>query len=303
MLYLHRYYRLLPIESALEELYAHGARSPVPKQPRQRTALVLTFDDGYRDNYTHAFALACELRVPLTLYLVPGYIESGEHFWWIEGRRLVERAGVRTVNVEGHVYTLDNPQERAALADTIDRRLRRAGSVPERERFLASMRAILEVSKTILEDERPSLPLQWEQVQEMAESGWVSFGAHTLHHPILAYLTDSCELQREVAESRHVLKQRLHRAIRTFAYPVGQRQHLNANVVQAVQQAGYDWALTTTYGLNTPEMNPYLLKRIEVDADQHWLVVAAEAAGLWGVFSRLRWQPMIRKYCTNAYED
>jgi len=67
-----------------------------------------------------------------------------------------------------------------------------------------------------------------------------------------------------------------------------------------VQQAGYDWALTTLYGFNIPQTDPRLLRRIEVDVSQHLLVLAAQTAGLWGVFSRLRWIPIIRKHFTNA---
>src|SRR5207248_10598821 len=88
LLYLRRHYRILHLETALEELY----RPPHEKGPQwrdRRTRLVLTFDDGYHDHYTHAFALACELQVPITIFLVPGYIESGRRFWWMEGDQLV----------------------------------------------------------------------------------------------------------------------------------------------------------------------------------------------------------------------
>jgi peptidoglycan/xylan/chitin deacetylase (PgdA/CDA1 family) len=121
-----------------------------------------------------------------------------------------------------------------------------------------------------------------------------------MHHPILAYLTDPEEIQSEVTECRLVLEHKLGYQIRTFAYPVGQKQHIDDAVVQAVKDAGYTWALTTTYGMNTSSSDPYRLKRIEADVTQHWLVVAAEAAGLWGFFSRLRWLPFIRKNFTNT---
>jgi len=134
----------------------------------------------------------------------------------------------------------------------------------------------------------------------MEESGYVSFGAHTMHHPILGYLTDPVEVQREVEACRVILEQQLGHPVRAFAYPVGQLQHIGNNVIRAVQQAGYDWALTTIYGFNTPQSDPHLLRRIEVDVSQHWLVIAAEAAGLWAFFSRLRWIPLVRKYFTNA---
>src|SRR5947207_2136406 len=64
LLYLRRHYRILHLEEALEELYTPGKSEK--HSCDRRTLLVLTFDDGCRDNYTHAFPLACELQVPLT---------------------------------------------------------------------------------------------------------------------------------------------------------------------------------------------------------------------------------------------
>src|SRR5437016_10357368 len=55
-LYLRRHYRILHLEEALEELYAPYKKRSQRKD--RRTLLALTFDDGYYDNYTHAFALA-----------------------------------------------------------------------------------------------------------------------------------------------------------------------------------------------------------------------------------------------------
>src|SRR6266700_6017468 len=298
LLYLRRHYRMLHLEEALEELYTPSKDGE--DRCDRRTPLVLAFDDGYRDNYTHAFALACELQIPITIFLIPGYIESGDYFWWLAGRRFVNDAQVTEATIEGHTYGLNQPKERKALTQVIDDHLRHAVSVAEREAFLVSFHRQLAVSTSVAPEEEAALPLTWTEVREMEESGYVSFGAHTMHHPILAYLTDLAEVQNEVRDCRVVLEQQLGHPVRAFAYPVGQLQHIGDNVVHAVQQAGYDWALTTIYGFNTPQSDPHLLRRIEVDVSQHWLVIAAEVAGLWGFFSRLRWIPLIRKYFTNA---
>src|SRR5204862_7418478 len=141
---------------------------------------------------------------------------------WREGERLVRRTQVDEVTIEGHIYHLNQPDERKALTQAIDRRLRHAPSVAQREAFLAFVRQALAVPSSRLPQEEPSLPLKWTQVREMEESGWVSFGAHTMHHPILADLTDPAEVQREVGECRTMLEQQLGHPVRAFAYPVGQ---------------------------------------------------------------------------------
>src|SRR5437868_13789444 len=121
LLYLRRHYRMLHLEEALEELYTSNGTERVRDR---RTLLVLTFDDGYHDNYTHAFALAHELQIPITVFLVPGYIESGSRFWWQEGDHLVRHAQVSEATIEGRTYHMDKLAERKALAQAINARVR-----------------------------------------------------------------------------------------------------------------------------------------------------------------------------------
>src|SRR6266487_220787 len=224
LLYLRHHYCILPLEAALEELYKPLAEGK--RMRNQHMPLVLTFDDGYHDNYTYGFALACEMQVPITIFLIPGYIESGDYFWWLAGRRFVNDAQVTEATIEGHTYGLNQPKERKALTQVIDDHLRHAVSVAEREAFLVSFHRQLAVSTSVAPEEKAALPLTWTEVREMEESGYVSFGAHTMHHPILACLTDLAEVQNEVRDCRVVLEQQLGHPVRAFAYPVGQLQHI-----------------------------------------------------------------------------
>jgi len=277
LLYLRRHYRMLHLEVALEELFSSQGAEQVCDR---RTPLVLTFDDGYRDNYTHAFALARELRVPITIFLVPGYMESGYPFPWQEGQRLASRTPVREIAFEGRTYHLDQLKERNLLARAIDFRLCHAKSVAEREAFLTGVREALAVPPSVIVEEESMLPLAWDEIREMKESGWVSFGAHTMHHPMLAKLEDPSEVYREVGQCRTLLEQKLGHPVRIFAYPFGQPEEVGNEGPQAAKTAGYDWAVTTVYGINTPQTDPYQLHRIYGDVSRHWLVMAAQASGV-----------------------
>ncbi len=319
LLYLRRHYRLLPLEAALEELYGRSA-SQRPVSDR-RMPLALTFDDGYRDNYTHALALARELQVPITIFLIPGYIQSGDYFWWGEGRRLASpgpainggptvdppfMAGspqaVDKVMIEGCIYHLNQPGEGRILGKVIDTHLRHARSVAEREAFLKTARKTLAGFSSVDVEDEATLPLTWAEIRDMQASGWVSFGAHTMHHPILAYLTDPAEVRREVGECRTVLEQQLGHPVRVFAYPVGQPEHIGNEALRAVHEAGYDWAVTTIGGTNTPQTDPYLLRRVLGEVNRHWLVMAAETCGIWNFFSPL-WKNAIISFFIGSGEE
>lgn len=290
LLYLRRHYRLLHLEAALEELYApHKNGSP---SRDRRTPLVLTFDDGYHDNYTHALTLARELQIPITIFLVPGYIESGRRFWWQEAQYLISHTQMSEATIEGSTYHMGNAIERKAVAQAIDARVRHSTSVIEREEFLTLVWEILAKPSANSAEEKTSLPLTWTEVQTMEESQWISYGAHAMHHPILAYLTNPTEVQYEVFQCRIVLEQHLGHPVRTFAYPVGQPEHIGEQALRAVQNAGYDWAVTTMNGHNTPQTDPHLLRRFIVDVDQPWQMVAAKASGAWSFFFYLFQMPL-----------
>lgn len=283
MLYLHRHYRILPLDTALEELYAPNPDRSLTKD--RRIPLALTFDDGNRDNYTHGFKLASELQIPITLFLLPGYIENGQRFWWNEADTLVLHAQQKEVTIAGRRYRLDRKDDRMALLQTIDDRVRFTTSVAEREQFLGWIQNALAVPDLRGLEEQATLPLTWTEAREMQASNWVTFGAHTVNHPILAYLSDPAEVEYEICESRKILERELGCPIRSFAYPVGKAEHIEKYALYAIQHAGYRWGLTTIHGINTPKTDPFLLRRFIVDADQHWLSIAVKASGLWNLLS------------------
>src|SRR6266516_4439841 len=158
LLYLLQHYRILHLEEALEELYSPDKER---KQRNQLTPLVLTFDDGYQDNYMYAFVLARGLQAPITVFLIPGYIQSGDYFWWLEGQRLVRRTRLKEATFEGRTYHLQQQEERDELARAIDTRLRYARSVADREAFLETVRKLLAVPSSIMLEEEAMLPLTW----------------------------------------------------------------------------------------------------------------------------------------------
>lgn len=285
MRYLSRHFRVMHLEDALEELFQPSQNTLHDK----RTPVVLTFDDGYLDNYTYGLQLAHEFHSPFTVFLIPGYIESGTCFWWLASEVLLNRTKMEKVTIEEKTYSL--PADRQAVAEVIDKHLRFAASVESRETFLMQLQEVLQVSlptRTHEGSENTLLPLNWDEIHEMKISGLVSFGAHTMHHPVLGYVLDAEEVSYEVGEARRVLEQHLGQPIRTFAYPIGKMQDIGDVGLSAVAAAGYSWALTTIEELNTVQTNPLLLCRLPGDISQHWLIMASELAGLLGIVSKLK---------------
>jgi peptidoglycan/xylan/chitin deacetylase (PgdA/CDA1 family) len=112
-------------------------------------------------------------------------------------------------------------------------------------------------------------------IGRMISEGW-EVNSHSVTHPKLTEIGQR-ELEREVAESRRILEERLGVPIEFFCYPYGR---FDARVVGAVRRAGYLGATTTRRGLASANANPFLLPRLRVDGSEGLAEFASKISSL-----------------------
>lgn len=58
------------------------------KGKRGKPFVCLTFDDGYRDNYTNALSVLKKEQVPFAIYVTTGFLDNKQPMWWYPGEQL-----------------------------------------------------------------------------------------------------------------------------------------------------------------------------------------------------------------------
>jgi len=249
MQFLAERYRVVSLTEAVERLRAKD----VPAN-----AVVVTFDDGYRDNYLNAFPIMKELSIPATVFLATGAIGSGEKLWHDRVFAAFRRTNEPVLVGNG------SPPTRYPLL-TIQARLKAQQDVleclwrlsdGERDEYLTQLEKQLKVSP---EPDGRSTMLTWNEVRLMHDGG-VSFGAHTVTHPILSRLSVD-KVREEVLQSKRAIEANLPTAVSAFAYPVGRSQDFNETTKAIIREAGYACAVTTIQGGNGPDTDLFALRR------------------------------------------
>jgi peptidoglycan/xylan/chitin deacetylase (PgdA/CDA1 family) len=123
--------------------------------------------------------------------------------------------------------------------------------------------------------ESPPDVLAPDEISDLDRGSTLRFEAHTLTHPNLLKMGD-LEAAHEIQGSREELADWLGREVRGFCYPAGLFSELHRELVE---QAGYAWAATCEPGVNEAGDQPFLLKRIQVDARDTLLDVRAKLLG------------------------
>ena len=234
-------------------------------RPWPERALVITFDDGYRDNYTQAFPILKELGLPATMFLITGHVGRADILWWdLIAYCLLNspRPSATLPEVSPMPLPLSVRGERR---DAVRRTLSWVKLAPEEVKsdFLSRLPGELDIAPP-RQDER--MHVSWDEVREMARHG-IEFGGHTVTHPILSRVRED-RLEEEVRQSKRDIEERLGATAFAFSYPVGDDSSYGDAARRAVARAGYRYAVSYREGTaDASTSDRYALPRIHVGAD------------------------------------
>ncbi len=250
MAWLKQQCTVIPLRELIVKLDA-GTRLP------ERCAVV-TFDDGWRDNFTHAAPILKQYDIPSTIYLSTDYIGSNKLFWFQEVGLLQERLAMEptwfaAVAQKANLGEAGRPASQSKEAVIAWFKQFEGQQV---EGILRQMRDEGRSRKVDTDIERQMLT--WDECRQLSSQG-VDFGSHGCGHNIFTLLSET-ELSDELGRSRRVMADQLGSAPVTVAYPNG---NCNDVVARAAQAAGYRAGLSTRGCQNLPrELGRYGMVRI-----------------------------------------
>jgi peptidoglycan/xylan/chitin deacetylase (PgdA/CDA1 family) len=282
--WLSRSVRILTLAQAMERIASDSAwREP---------AALVTFDDGYRDNFEIAAPILRERGIPATFFLPTLFLETPRLPWWDRVAGIIKRTPVHRLelprrpdrNGDGDapggppplVIDLDVMPRSAAIHGIIGAFLDE--TIVDGPWFLEML---AERAEVVLDDGAMarSLFASWDQVRRLTghDTG-LSVGSHGHSHQKLAGLDGDCQ-RRELAESRRILEERLGREVTALAYPYGWPGTYTEQTKALAAGAGYRVAFASLEGINRPDsLDPFEIRRLGVGSGDSPLLLRARAA-------------------------
>jgi peptidoglycan/xylan/chitin deacetylase (PgdA/CDA1 family) len=262
--YLRRHFHVVPLACIFEHLKAG--------RPLDKLTVALTIDDGRRNFYEFMFPLLKEFEIPATFFVVSSFIRREDWLW-----------------TDKVLWLSDQPSRSSELsADKMEVLFAKLNRLrPEaRNAFIEAIAAGMGVS---IPGEAPLkyAPCSWSELREMADSGLVEVGSHTVSHPILATLTEE-ESWLELTVSLAQIEEALGRRVVSFCFPNGKPGDYRLSQLRQIREAGYAGAVAAEFGMVTTSADPYELPRIGVSGYSDALSFSKNLDGLEYYQARLQ---------------
>jgi peptidoglycan/xylan/chitin deacetylase (PgdA/CDA1 family) len=242
--------------------FARG-RGRLPRNP-----LMVTFDDGYRDNHDVALPILIKHGVRAVFFLATDYIERRKLYWWDRVALLVartQRPRLVLAYPEPTSIPLEGPDAFRKAVTRLQRTIKDRPGL-DLGRFLDELERAAGVTLSTSEERRlvDATIMTWEQAASLRRAG-MDVQSHTRTHRVLQTL-DGRELERELKESRTALEDVLGEPVVGLSYPVGRPLRDSPQIRQAVHDAGYKLGFSNATGVNrTRALDPLDVKRVSLD--------------------------------------
>lgn len=238
----------------LRALTRHIGEAKIPNK-----GVVITFDDGYRDNLYNARPVLDKFDVPATVFVTTDKINSTTEFWWDDLERILLLPQTLPDTLEitflDKIYkwninkreVKDTKEWNVTVQQPLNYRQKayidlsgifRSIGYSERENLLSRLRKWAGISET---GRQEYLALTSEEVCSLANGNLVEIGSHGATHTVLSSQDDSYQ-KYELVNSKKKLDSILEQPIISFSYPFGGKRDYTESTIALIKNSGYQYA-------------------------------------------------------------
>lgn len=242
-----------------------------------KNIVVVTFDDGYKDNYVYAYPILKKYKIPASILLVTDYVDKGKMFWWDEIKYILchtKRKKINLLNLGTFLLT-DGEKKFNCFLFLLKKFKKMSNKL--KNKYINDLQNVCNVIIPL--DSGEKIILSWDEIREMKDNG-ISFGAHTLTHANLENIHLE-EAEKEIVQSKAMIEKKVKTNVRSFSYPYGSK-FCDHKIVKLLKNNGFECAFTTSEKLinQFKFCNIHSLPRISAGSDFDSFTIKAS-----GIFS------------------
>ena len=225
---------------------------------------VITFDDGFYNNYSVAFPVLKKYQAPAIIFLATKLINSSSTVWFCSLIYMLGSTNKQNFTWDNQTFDISDNIKKAQVSAQLQAQLK----LKQVAALEATLRAL---AKELGFDDEISYPLTSpfsmlndSAIEEMLASGLIEYGAHTHNHAILSNLNAE-NAEAELTVSIDKITDITGKPCRYFAYPNGRKQDFQEEHKRMLHEKGIEFAASTINGLTSEQDDPLAFKRLFIN--------------------------------------
>lgn len=219
-------------------------------------SIVVTFDDGYADNYLEALPILMKTGIPATFFVTSDLLGSDQEFWWDELERIIVGKGSYPTHFEmDHEWSMkrwitSTEKERINFYREIHPIIRTL--LPEsRDIWFHQLRCWANADMTGRATHRI---MKIEELRALSECTRMTIGAHGRSHTSLGGRSNRFQ-ENEMTECKKKLETIIEKPVRSFSYPFGTKSDYSEDTMGLCKRTGFKKAAANYPGRAYRETN------------------------------------------------
>ena len=224
--------------------------------------VIITFDDGFENNYSVAAPILDSLGIPAVFYVSAGIVDTNLMFWvdvLEDCINLTDKQNIEIIMAERlYVFDMTTFESKLNALNIIKGYCKRCVA-NEKDNIMQQVQEETRIVSKI--SHSPNYrKITWKQIKELNSNKLFTIGGHGMYHNILSKL-DSKRLIEEISLSLGLLEYHLGEKVKHYSYPEGLEEHFNQKVIDQLISSGVRCCPTAMPGPNSSIKDLFRLRR------------------------------------------
>ena len=232
----------------------------------KKPAIVLSFDDGFKDFLDNGLPLLKQYNIPCNLNVVTRCLDNNFSIWTQRLNDIFDDIWKKNkpvkVSIQGFKIQVDSFEKKNIVSCTL-RVFHQLFDKPED--YVTAFLDELESSFSSISTPAPMM--NWKDLNDALHLNEIELGSHSCSHYTLTNIEDEQKLKDEIVNSKLYIEEKTGRKVNIFAAPNGK---YNEKILSICKEAGYKHFLTVDEKLITTEKySAFAIPRILIAYANH----------------------------------
>ena len=227
-------------------------------------SFLVTFDDGFENNYSVAAPILIDQKIPTTFYVSTDFIGRNKMSWVDQIDYAIENTEKEKILFLKEEVNIRNRNEKIEFLDHARNYLKRNDKLfSNKENIIHDLFESCKVTHCDTLYNSIDKKMNWSQVAELSKNELFTIGGHTHTHPIMSYLSEK-DLNDEIKLCVELIEKNCKLDCKHFSYPEGLDYCYNDKVIRKLKEYGVFCCPAVGHGVNKIDSDFFRLKRIQI---------------------------------------